>query len=165
MSSKNINKCIVDNKSKLTEIFDFGEMHPTGIFKKNNLNKVKLKLMFSKKYNFGQISKSLDPKLMFDNYYYRSGTTNSMRKHFLSLIKIIKKKSNYTKKISVLDIGCNDGTFLNSISNSFDCSKIIGLDPSRAIYDAKKEYKKFEFIRDFFPSKKLFEKKIMINLT
>lgn len=159
MTIKNINKCIVEPNSKLNEIFNFGEMYPTGIFKKNNVSKVKLKLMFSKKFNFGQISKSLDPKLMFNNYYYRSGTTNSMREHFLDLIKIIKKNSTFNKKINILDIGCNDGTFLHLMSNAFDCLKIKGLDPSQAIYDAKKKYKNFEYIKDFFPSEKLFKKR------
>ena len=155
MKINKFDKCIIDKKSELEFIYNFGNMTPTGIFKKNQVDKINLTLKFCKKYNFGQISQSLMPEIMFDDYHYRSSTTLTMKNHFQALIKLIEKKINIHEKSNILDIGCNDGTLLNMLDKSFLNSKCYGIDPSKAIKDAKTKFKKYKFINEFFPSKKL----------
>lgn len=163
MSVKKINKCILDNKSNLDFVYNFGKMKPTGIFKKNKVDPINLSLNFCKKYNFGQITKSLKPNIMFNDYYYRSGVTSTMKDHFNYLVELIKKKVEKNNRLNILDIGCNDGTFLNILDKKFPNSDCYGLDPSKAINDARLKLKKYKFIKDFFPSKKLINKKKLHN--
>ena len=50
---------------------------------------------------------------MFDNYLYVSGTSNVLVNHFKTYADRVIKKLNLNHKSSILDIACNDGTFLN----------------------------------------------------
>jgi hypothetical protein len=86
-------------------------------------------------------------------YGYRTSLSKLMVRHIadknLTILRSIKlKKSDY-----ILDIGSNDGTFLNTFAkkNYFNC---FGVDPSSEKF---KEYydKKINLICDYFPSDKL----------
>ena len=60
-----------------------------------------------------QLKELVNPKLMFDNYLYVSGTSKVLVNHFKSYSDKVIKKIKLNKKSSILDIACNDGTFLN----------------------------------------------------
>ena len=66
-------------------------------------------------------------------------------KKFSDLKKGVLKKGN-----SVLDIGSNDGTFLNLIGKNY---VRYGVDPSGTKF--KKNYKKIKLVNAFFSKKKL----------
>ena len=73
-----------------------------------------------------QLAHSIPPEILYANYWYRSGTNQTMRDHLrgivesaLSLVKPENKR--------VLDIGCNDGTLLHCYDDSFEK---WGFDPS-----------------------------------
>jgi len=75
-----------------------------------------------------QLSIVVDPELMFENYLYVSGTTETFRKHCEDLaVDAVKRFSR--KKLSVLDIACNDGTQLEFF-RSLNC-EILGVDPAK----------------------------------
>jgi SAM-dependent methyltransferase len=160
MKVKKYRNCLIDKKSILKAVVDCGKLYPTGMFKKRKnikITKVNLKLNFSQKFLFGQIENIVDPELMYDDYYYRSGTTTSMQKHFLYLINDIIKKNTTKRLRSILDIGTNDGTFLYLLKKSLRSTNNVGIDPSKAIYDTRKlkNHKNLKFIKDFFPSPRL----------
>ena len=60
------------------------------------------------------------------NYAYETSISDLMILHLKSKIKKFKKKK-YIKKSKILDIGCNDGTFLNLMDKS---NFLYGIDPS-----------------------------------
>ena len=74
-----------------------------------------------------QLRHIVDPKRLFDNYVYKSGTSSFFRKHFKDLANSIaikyKEKNGY-----VLEVGSNDGILLDELtSHGIRC---IGVEPS-----------------------------------
>lgn len=59
-----------------------------------------------------QLTISVDKELLFKNYLYVSGTSKSLCKYFEILAKKIVKETGFGKGTKILDIACNDGTFL-----------------------------------------------------
>lgn len=88
------------------------------------------------------------------NYGYRTSLSplmiNHMKKKYLKLKKIVNSKSN------ILDIGCNDGTFLNFFSKEKNI-KLFGIDPSAAKFK-KYHNQKNHLIIDYFSKKKINDK-------
>jgi len=87
-------------------------------------------------------------------YGYRTSLSKMMVSHIkkkyekILKMKIIKNNSN------ILDIGSNDGTFLNFIANKKKDINLIGIDPSAKKF--KKYYKKnINLIVDFFSFSKI----------
>ena len=82
-----------------------------------------------------------------------------MANHLKEKVYKFKKKGYLKIKNSVLDIGSNDGTFLNLIGKSF---KRYGVDPSGTKF--KKKYKKIKLINAFFSKKKIKPKDTKFDL-
>lgn len=94
-----------------------------------------------------QMEHSVPPEILYNAYWYRSGTNATMRNH---LKGIAEAASGFIKKDNavVLDIGCNDGTLLGYYPDSF---KKFGCDPS----DVAQEVKGATVVQDIFPSVQL----------
>ncbi|MHB8884074.1 MAG: class I SAM-dependent methyltransferase [Methylovirgula sp.] len=73
-----------------------------------------------------QLAHSIPPEILYANYWYKSGTNETMRQHLAeiaaSALAILDPKAK-----RALDIGCNDGTLLNCIPKTFER---WGIDPS-----------------------------------
>lgn len=72
-----------------------------------------------------QLSLSVDPNLMFRNYLYVSGTTQTFRNHCRDLAEDAVRRYRPNR---VLDIAANDGTLL-SYFKDLGC-KVVGVDPA-----------------------------------
>ncbi len=82
-----------------------------------------LNLKFNNQTKLVSINKRVKKEIMFNKTYpYRSSLSNSVKKHFRNLSKLIKKK--YRHK-NILEIGSNDGTF----AKNFSKSKITCIEP------------------------------------
>ena len=105
----------------------------------NNLNKTKnepndlypLDLNFCKKCSNSQLSVAVPSEKMFDNYVYLSSTSKQFRDHFIDIAKELKTSLNLKNKSVVVDIGSNDGIFLEPIQNLG--MKAIGIEPAKNI--------------------------------
>ncbi len=97
-----------------------------------------------------QMEHSVPPEILYAAYWYRSGTNNTMRHHLKGIadavLDLIRKKD----VVSVLDIGCNDGTLLSYYPDKFEK---FGCDPS----DVAQEVKFAKVVQDIFPSQELFK--------
>jgi NDP-4-keto-2,6-dideoxyhexose 3-C-methyltransferase len=73
-----------------------------------------------------QLAHTFPPEILYANYWYRSGTNATMRDH---LRRIAQSAMALAPKqpLTVLDIGCNDGTLLG---NYPDGTTRYGVDPS-----------------------------------
>ena len=136
-------------KGELQIIMDFGKIALVGNFrkKKQNLNRYKISLNFCKICKHVQISEIIKPNLLFKNYLWETGISGSN----IDLIKkLIKKLKNYNvnKDSKILEIACNDGSFLNLIRKKFKCT-VLGVDPAQNL---KKNLKKIKIpsIIDYF---------------
>jgi SAM-dependent methyltransferase len=77
-----------------------------------------------------QLTHAVDPDLLFENYLYVSGTSNTLREYFDWFADFTK---NYTNGKNVLDIACNDGTQLDSYKAAG--FNTYGIDPAKNLYE------------------------------
>ncbi len=126
-----INKCRVCGNSSLKKIFTLGDQKFTGIFlqkKNSNVPSGNLSLVFCKLCSLLQLENSFDKKILYgNNYGYMSSLNNSMSMHLQNKSKNLKKKYNLSSGDLIIDIGSNDGTFLNFFNKSFN---LVGVDPT-----------------------------------
>jgi len=143
------------NSPKLKKIVSIGSQPISSKFnneKKFNEKKYSLDLFKCKDCNLIQLGKTAPLSQMYGSSYgYRSGISKLMISHLKDKyfsIKKIKKKCN-----RVLDIGSNDGTFLNFFPEK---NFKVGIDPS--IQKFKKYYNRKIFtINNFFSKKNIFK--------
>jgi len=95
---------------------------------------------------------------MFRNYMYVSGTSKVLVEHFKNYFLTIQKKINLKKKSDkILDIACNDGTFLNFFIKS-GFRNVIGVEPATNLKKLNKD-KKIDINSFFFTHKNSFKLK------
>jgi SAM-dependent methyltransferase len=93
-----------------------------------------------------QLTVAVNRDLLYKNYLYVSGTSNTLLKEFDEVAEIIT--ADRPNKGRILDIACNDGSFLKSFRRlGWD---VAGVDPAENIVaNAPKD---LNIVADFFPS-------------
>lgn len=82
-----------------------------------------------------QLTHAVNPDLMFKDYLYVSGTSQTMREHFKWFADYATEYFNIIanrKPTDVLDIGCNDGSQLDCFKNN--SLETFGIDPAENLY-------------------------------
>jgi len=136
--SKNINKSYVENNeclactsSNLRTVLDLGLQPLANEYHKGkNLPEYPLRLNLCQNCFHLQLSCSVNPDLMFKNYLYVSGTTETLRKYFDDFAKETLLYNPDAK--SILDIACNDGTQLDSYKKLGLLT--FGIDPAENLF-------------------------------
>jgi NDP-4-keto-2,6-dideoxyhexose 3-C-methyltransferase len=145
-------KCRNCRKKKFSLVAEIGDQPISSYFpqKKTKLKNYSLNLYKCKHCDLIQLYKIPNLQDMYGPQYgYKSGISNLMVKHlkkkfdWIRNLKIIKKKPN------ILDIGSNDGTFLNFFSKLSGNKKLVGIDPSANAFP-KSYNKNIKVIIDFF---------------
>jgi len=121
---------------KTTPVLDLGYMPLAGGFLKTPklIDKEKfypLMLTFCKNCFLLQTSDVIDKDILFQNYFYKTSAIQTLVQHFEKIGDELVKSFNGTRKIKVLEIGCNDGSFLKYLLKvGFDA---YGVDPATNI--------------------------------
>ena len=140
MKYETIKRCRISKKQDLVSVGKFSGMSLTGTFPKSLKQKIPylpFEVVYSKSSKLLQLKHNYNPKLLYgDNYGYLSSLNPVMVKHLKEKSLFLKKRTKYKKNSYILDIGSNDGTYLNFF-NGFN---LFGIDPS--IKKLKKYYKK-----------------------
>ncbi|WP_395340350.1 class I SAM-dependent methyltransferase [Ningiella sp. W23] len=84
-----------------------------------------------------QLLDHIDKNLLFDDHPYLTGTNQPMVEHFHTLSVKLANDYSLTRSDLVLDIGCNDGTFLNQFDSQG--MSTIGVEPSTRISEMARE--------------------------
>ena len=114
--------------------------------RKKKEKKYRLLIDFNKKNKIVSIKKKfLSEEIFNNNYPYRSSISKTMKKSFKDLSIIIKKKFKSEK---ILEIGCNDGVFLEN----FDNKKTVGIEPCKNIAKLSKK-KKLNVLSEYWTKK------------
>jgi NDP-4-keto-2,6-dideoxyhexose 3-C-methyltransferase len=101
-----------------------------------------------------QLRHSVAPRVLYHDYGYRSGTNEIMRKNLRSIVESVGALVDLQPGDTVLDIGCNDGTLLESYrAQGLDR---VGIDPSTNVAEVARS-KGFTVENDFF-SRAAFER-------
>lgn len=87
-----------------------------------------LDLVLCRKCFLLQLRHTVSPESMYRNYWYRSGTNSTMRSALADIANKAEELVRLNQGEAVLDIGCNDGTLLDSYSTK-ELFK-IGYDPA-----------------------------------
>jgi len=105
----------------LIPVFKIRSLGLTGTFPKKKSNKIvktPFEVVFSNKSKLLQLNHNYNPKILYGkNYGYRSGLNPVIINHLKEKSKIIRKKYNLRDE-NILDIGANDGTFINFFNKS-----------------------------------------------
>jgi SAM-dependent methyltransferase len=137
MNLKARQTCRVCGSPHLTPVIDLGEQFLQGAFVTKDspppiLDKFPMALVrcdaSKQKGACGllQTAHSVSPSILYENYWYRSGMNATMRAH---LKGIADSAASIVPgdRLTVLDIGCNDGTLLRAYPEAF---QRFGVDPS-----------------------------------
>lgn len=146
--------CRLCKTKNLETVSSLGNMHFTGIFpksKKTPIPKGKLKLVRCKRCSLLQLENNFDSNLMYgENYGYMSSLNQAMKFHLELKKRYLLETYNLRKGNLILDIGSNDGTFLQFFDKGFE---LFACDPT--IRKFKKFYRKdIKTTADFFSADK-----------
>lgn len=126
-------KCTICGTENLYKFLDLGNQPPSDAFiKEEGLNEPEiyypLQAYFCEKCKLVQLGYAVDPKILFNEYVYTTGTNNSLIKNFNELVGTIVHRFNLGKDDLAIDIGSNDGTLLKFYLKYN--IKILGVEPS-----------------------------------
>ena len=150
--------CRACNNTKLKNIAPIGKQPLSGIFPKNKklkLKKYSLDLFLCIKCNLVQLGESASVKEMFgEQYGYQSSISKLMKNHLYKIYLKLKNNKYINDRSTVLDIGSNDGTFLNFFKKT---NQLFGIDPTAKKF---KKFYKSHIIRfsSFFSFDKIYSK-------
>ena len=152
MACKKLNYCLCCNSKNIIKILDLGKQPLANSYIKNkNIKQTHYPLCVNAciQCSHLQLTHIVDPKIIYKNYSYLSGTAATYLSYMKNFYKICKKYSSIKKIKNVLDIGCNDGSQLNVFKNRK--IKTYGVDPAKNIF--KISSKKHKVYCSFFTSK------------
>lgn len=150
---KRITSCRVCHNEHLTDVIDLGQQYLQGQFVKDGINPPLRKIPLiatlcdpeksESACGLLQLRHTVPPEILYRTYWYRSGTNLTMTRHLADIARRVN--SIIPRPAMVLDIGCNDGTFLKFLDPSIER---IGIDPSNVTHNPSDH---IHFIHDFFP--------------
>jgi len=154
--------CRVCGSKALTPVINLGEQHLQGSFVKPGkelppMRKIPLSLVRcdpmkdENACGLLQMEHTVPPEVLYSAYWYRSGTNDTMKNHLKGIAEEATSILN-TSSVTVLDIGCNDGTLFNYYPKGF---RKFGVDPSDVSQEIDKRVA--TVIQDIFPSDELLD--------
>ena len=157
-------------KKKFSKISKIGEQPISSLFLKKiiKIKDYSLDLYKCTNCNLVQLSKIPNLRDMYGpEYGYKTSVSNLMVNHLKNKINKLNKYGVFKNNTQILDIGSNDGTFLNFFSNIKKKVNLYGIDPSAGAF--LDNYKKgINLIIDFFNKETVWEnfikKKIKFSL-
>ena len=128
-SSDLINNKLCVCKNKLNKKINFGNLPIINNYtSKINLKKYPVIISQCEKCQLIHLKYTIPDKLLFpSNYSYLSGNSKEKIDNFKSILHKIEKFSKKSDP-KILDIGSNDGSFLELVKNKY--SKVLGIEPT-----------------------------------
>ncbi|MBK65670.1 MAG: hypothetical protein CL769_01755 [Chloroflexi bacterium] len=130
-----MNRCFNCKKESTEIILDLGESPiannlETDLDESKNAKKFPLSLRKCKtSCNHIQIGNIIDQKEIFSDYFYMPSFSKTLTKHLQEISSDLNKRFGIEKESLIIDIGSNDGTFLESTRQY--TNKILGIDPAK----------------------------------
>jgi SAM-dependent methyltransferase len=87
-----------------------------------------LRVGFCRSCSHVQLTEIVPPPLMFEDYLYVSGASDTLRAHLLELSDVVTSRRGLGREDLVIDIGCNDGTLLSGFARHG--VRVLGVDPA-----------------------------------
>ena len=149
---QDITQCRICEGETLTDCMVFGEQYLATNFVQSNEDhplarlRVPLTVVLCEDCGLVQLKETVDRKVLFQDYFYRSGTNPMMRAALKDVVTNLSTQIDLKEGDHVLDIGCNDCTMLSSFSSEYHR---VGVEPATNInWDGVDE--SIHIINDFF---------------
>lgn len=149
--AKQLNECLCCGSERLKLVLDLNEQPLANSFKKTAEEAepyFPLRLNICEDCTHLQLSHAVNPDLLFKNYLYVSGTSQTLKDYFDWFANYSFEHFDENPK-AVLDIACNDGTQLNSWKKLG--LKTYGIDPAENLHPISSQ--EHEVICDYFTDK------------
>ena len=156
--AKELNECLCCGSEQIKLVLDLNEQPLANSFKKTAEEAeptFPLRLNICEACTHLQLSHAVNPDLLFKNYLYVSGTSQTLRDYF---DWFAKETLNYFSEPpkTVLDIACNDGSQLNSFKALG--LKTFGVDPAENLHELSNA--NHEVVCDYFKEKYVYHYKM-----
>jgi SAM-dependent methyltransferase len=128
---REITRCLACDSSYLKPYLNLGIHQLANTYTKEpqDLPRYPLQVNFCEDCTHSQLSVTVDPSEMFSDYKYVSGTTTTLRNYFSEVaVDLLAEIRPVHGRISVLDIGANDGSLLEAFRDR-GCF-VYGVDPA-----------------------------------
>ena len=126
-------------ESSFEPVLSLGDQYVSNFISPGELDGIKtpLELVLCRRCRLLQLRHTAPAELMYQNYWYRSGTNETMRNALADIAMQSELLIHLKQDDSVLDIGCNDGTLLAAYKKEHVYK--IGFDPAEnlAIHSRK----------------------------
>ncbi len=132
MAMKN---CRICDKYSSLKILDFGKqpiVHNLLKTKNSNYEKYEFSLGACEECNFLSLMSPISPEILYQNYFTVSSW--KFQPHTSRLIELMKQILGMNKDTKILDIGCNDGSFLKELMDH-GIKKVRGIEPTLDAYN------------------------------
>ena len=149
-------RCVLCDSTNIKEVLNFkktplANSYPSS--KKTIQEYFPLSTILCKNCGHLQLKEIVSPKKMFLNYLYVSGTSKVLVNHFKNYCDKMVSKFKLKKNDFILDIACNDGTFLECfVKKKF--KNVVGVEPAKNLRKLN-EKKNIKINTIFLMSKKV----------
>jgi 2-polyprenyl-3-methyl-5-hydroxy-6-metoxy-1,4-benzoquinol methylase len=129
---KELKNCLCCDSTNLVKVLDLNNQPLANSYLSSSDQKedvYPLAINFCQDCTHIQLTHAVDPNLLFKNYLYVSGTTQTLKDYFDWFVDFV---SQYVDGDTVLDIACNDGSQLNSFKQKGYTT--FGIDPAENLY-------------------------------
>ena len=147
-----VTNCRACKSTDLVEVFRFDRAMPLANDFVENATHCQhqgftpMEVLFCRKCTLAQLSVVVDPAILYKNYLYVTSNSVTMQRHFDRLTKDIISENGAG---SLLEVGCNDGRFLNyAASRNF--TPCVGIDPAANLNGTIEPCKNVTITNDFF---------------
>lgn len=133
----------------LDTILDLGHLHPSGFLRPEEepLPKVPHDLCVCGHCRLVQLRHTMEPDLMFRQYWYLSGINETMREELADIAAQVQRRVGLQPSDYIIDIGANDGTLLAAYP---PCVK-IGFEPAHNLRETLAQHASI-VVPDYFPA-------------
>lgn len=123
--------CRISGKP-LTIVIDLGNLYLSGFYKEvmPDAPRGPLRLGIGEDSGLLQLCDTVDPDILYRQYWYRSGINATMTGQLKEIVDVIPYWVRLNDGDIVLDIGCNDGTLLRQYPSDRKLFK-VGIDPAK----------------------------------
>ena len=130
-------------------VINIGKQPLANAIKVNNKKEKKYDLILFQcnKCHTLQLSKDINPKILFSNYVWVTGTSDSTIRYLKDFSAYIFKKMKYNPNLRVLEIASNDGYLLQYFKEKN--INVLGIEPTSSTAKAAKE-RGINTIENFF---------------
>ena len=144
-----LNKCLCCGGENLTTVLDLHDQPLANSYltdKEEAEEFYPLALNYCNDCTHLQLTHGVNPDLLFKNYLYVSGTTQTLKDYFDKFVDIVTDTMPVKGPYKVLDIACNDGSQLDAFKKHGH--QTYGVDPAENLHD--RSSKNHTVICDYF---------------